>query len=207
MISFEKEVCEYLNLPKLPIKEWDGESGFEKGVAVLEKKFGDKAYAVSSFNPQNENKPRIVKVFDCEQFINIEKIFVVPEYMETDVQDADLDEESKKKAEELAKEAEEVENDGTPQIKLPDNPYFFDFIHNDDEAIAYIDAYNKKNKIQGGKLPKKHESILNRLLVIYTEMQKVSGIDKVDANTQEAPVADETADAEETPVESENENE
>ena len=53
-----------------------------------------------------------------------------------------------------------------------DNPYFFDFIHNDDEAIAFIESWNKKNKIHGN-VPKKHETILMRLAVIYSESNKM----------------------------------
>ena len=94
--------------------------------------------------------------------------------METSVETADLDEESKKKAEELAKQAEEIENDGTQQMKLPKNPYLFDNITNDEEAIAFIEAYNKKNGIKG-QVPKKHETILNRLLVIYSEQKQAAG--------------------------------
>lgn len=175
-IRFEKEVCNYLNIPKLPIKEWDGESSFDKGVAVITLAADIKAYAVAKFNPDVDTKPNITKVFGCEPFFDVEKVFVVPDYMETNVDDADLDAESKKKAEQLAQEAEEIENDGTPKMELPENPYLFENINTDEEAIAFITAYNKKNGIKG-YAPKKHETILNRLLVIYSEQKKASGID------------------------------
>lgn len=177
MIKFEKEVCNYLNLPKLPVKEWDGKSAFNKGVAVVTLAGDEKAYAVAKFNPDVDTKPNITKVFACETFFDIEKVLVVPDYMETSVADADLDAESKKKAEELAQQAEEIENDGTPKMELPENPYLFDNIHTDEEAIAFITAYNQKNGIKGA-VPKKHDTILNRLLVIYSEQNKASGIDK-----------------------------
>ena len=75
----------------------------------------------------------------------------------------------------MAKQAEEIENDGTQQMELPKNPYLFDNITNDEEAIAFIEAYNKKNGIIKGQVPKKHETILNRLLVIYSEQRQASG--------------------------------
>ena len=184
-IKFEKEVCAYLNLPKLPVKEWDGESAFDKGVAIIKLAFNETAYAVARFNPEKEKEPSITKVFGQEPFYGIEKVFIVPDYMETNVEDADLDEESKKKAAELANEAAEIENDGTKaHIDLPDNPYYFDNITNDEEAIAFIAAYNQKNGIRG-QVPKKHETILNRLLVIYMEQRKAAGVDDAPAGAQD----------------------
>lgn len=184
-IKFEKEVCAYLNLPKLPVKEWDGESAFDKGVAIIKLAFNETAYAVARFNPEKEKAPSITKVFGQEPFYGIEKVFIVPDYMETNVEDADLDEESKKKAAELANEAAEIENDGTKaHIDLPDNPYYFDNITNDEEAIAFIAAYNQKNGIRG-QVPKKHETILNRLLVIYMEQRKAAGVDDAPAGAQD----------------------
>lgn len=173
MIKFEKEVCEHLNLPAIPKKAWDGESAFDKGVAVIATKTGIEAYAVASFNPEKDTKPTIKKVFGSEPFTKVLRVYLVPDYMETDVTDADLDDESKKKAEEILKEATEIENEGT-EIETPanldgDNEYLFDFIHNDEEAIAYIEAYNKQNKI-GGQTPKKHDTIIMRLLAIKSEL-------------------------------------
>lgn len=173
-IKFEKEICSFLNLPKLPVKEWDGKTPFDFGVAVIKLGGDDKAYAVARFHTETEQKPTVIKVFSGEPFYDIEKVFIVPEYMKTDVQDADLDAESKKKAEQLAQEAAEIENDGTPKMELPENPYLFDNIHTDEEAIAFITAYNQKNGIKG-VAPKKHDTILNRLLVIYSEQKKAAG--------------------------------
>ena len=174
-VKFEKEICSFLNLPSIPLKEWDGETAFDKGVAIVKQAYDGQAYAVARFDPIKDAKPTIIKVFDSEPFFDIEKVLVVPDYMETSVETADLDEESKKKAEELAKQAEEIENDGTQQIELPENPYLFDNITNDEEAIAFIEAYNKKNGIIKGQVPKKHETILNRLLVIYSEQKQAAG--------------------------------
>ena len=183
-IKFEKDVCAYLNLPSLPLKEWDKKSAFEKGVAVINLAFNEKAYAIARFDVTKDEKPVIVKVFGSEPFYGIEKVLIVPEYMETDVADADLDEESKKKAEELVKQADEIVNeesgdgDGVDKtLDAPENPYYFDNITNDEEAIAFITAYNKKNGIKGS-IPKRHDTLLMRLAVIYSEQRKAAGIDE-----------------------------
>lgn len=174
VIEFEKEVLAFLNLPSIPKKEWNCQDAFKNGVAVVSLRSGGEAYAVASFDPEKDAKPNIKKVFGMEQFLDVVRVYLVPDYMETDLENADLDEESKKKAEEIVNEAKEIENEGT-ELEAPekpnDNPYLFDFIHNDEEALAYIEAYNKKNKISG-KLPKKHETILMRLEVLYAEANK-----------------------------------
>jgi hypothetical protein len=54
---------------------------------------------------------------------------------------------------------------------MPDNEYFFDHIHDDNEACAFIEAYNKRNKIKG-VIPKKHDSLVMRLGVIWEETNK-----------------------------------
>lgn len=172
MVLFEKEICEHLRLPSIPKKEWDGKSAFSKGVAIVKTSLGNEVYVVAGFNPEKDEKPRVLKVFAQEPFGAIEKIYVIPDYMETDIKNADLDEESKKHAEILAKEAEEVENNGVEEsVALPSNEYFFDHIHNDDEARAYIASYNRSNKIKG-KVPKTHEGLVMRLNVIWSESQK-----------------------------------
>ena len=74
-------------------------------------------------------------------------------------------------------EAEEIENeDAQEDVNEPENPYYFDNITNDEEAIAFIESYNKKNGIKG-QTPKKHETIIMRLSVIYADLKKASGID------------------------------
>lgn len=172
MISFEKEVCLYLNIPSLPKKEWDGKSSFKNAVATIKIGGSRLAYAVASYDEAKDDAPRVVKSFMTEPFYGIDKIFVVPSYMETDVDNMDLDEQSKKAAEDLKKEAEELENQGAKDTtEVPENEYCFDHIHNDEEAIAFIEAYNKENNIKGA-IPKKHESIIARLTVIYAESLK-----------------------------------
>ena len=173
-IRFEKEVCQYLSLPSIPLKEWNGKTSFKDGVAVTKLLLGDLAYAVCTFNADTDKEPRIKKVFAEERFSGIDKIFVVPSYMVTkDIENADLDEQSKEAAERLAKETEELaetpEND--EKIEMPRNEYFFDHIHNDDEAIAFITAYNRDNNIRGA-VPSKHETLVMRLGVIFNDMKK-----------------------------------
>ena len=172
MISFEKEVCSYLNIPSLPKKEWDGKSSFKNAVATIKLGGSRLAYAVASYDEAKDDAPRVVKSFMTEPFYGIDKIFVVPSYMDTDVDNMDLDEQSKKAAEDLKKEAYELEKQGAEEtIEVPENEYFFDHIHNDEEAIAFIEAYNRENNIKGA-IPKKHESIIARLTVIYAESLK-----------------------------------
>ena len=172
-IYFEQEVCNYLNIPSIPKKKFDGKTSFKDGVAVTKTALGDLAYAVCTFNAETDTEPRIKKVFSEERFVGVEKVFVVPSYMETkDIEKADLDEQSKQAAERLAQEADELTTTADEEeIKMPENEYFFDNIHNDEEAIAFISAYNKNNNIRGA-VPSKHETIVMRLGVIYSDLQK-----------------------------------
>lgn len=191
MISFEKEVCSYLNIPSLPKKEWDGKSSFKNAVATIKLGGSRLAYAVASYDEAKDDAPRVVKSFMTEPFYGIDKIFVVPSYMDTDVDKMDLDEQSKKAAEDLKKEADELENQGADEtMEVPENEYCFDHIHNDEEAIAFIEAYNRENNIKGA-IPKKHESIIARLTVIYAESLKKAPKAKEDV-VDAAPEAEKT---------------
>ena len=140
---------------------------------ILQLVYGGQTYAVATFDTEKDVTPRIVKVFSQERFTVIDKIFIVPEYMDVDdIQNADLDEESKKRAADLAEEAKEIEDEGVEkETALPENEYFFDCIHSDEEARAYIEAYNKSNKIRG-RVPKTHDGLVMRLSVIYAETNK-----------------------------------
>lgn len=191
MISFEKEVCSYLNIPSLPKKEWDGKSSFKNAVATIKLGGSRLAYAVASYDEAKDDAPSVVKSFMTEPFYGINKIFVVPSYMDTDVDNMDLDEQSKKAAEDLKKEADELENQGADEnMEVPENEYCFDHIHNDEEAIAFIEAYNRENNIKGA-IPKKHESIIARLTVIYAESLKKAPKAKEDV-IDAAPEAEKT---------------
>ena len=176
MIKYEQEICEYLRIPSIPKKEWNKKDSFKNGVAVIVTMGGQEAYAVASYDATRYTSgvADIVKVFGGEPFTCIKKVFVVPSYMDNmDAKDMDLDDESKKRAEELAKEAEVIEKEGVEDDApaMPENEYFFDHIHNDEEGRAYIEAYNKANHLRAG-LPKKHETIVMRLGVIWAEQNK-----------------------------------
>lgn len=173
MVLFEKEVCEALRLPSIPKKKWDSKSSFSKCVAVVNTLSGLQAYAVASFDADKEEKPRIVKVFSQEPFNEVVDVFVVPEYMNIeDIKDADLDDESKKRAEELAKEAHEIEEEGVEDgVKAPEHEYYFEHITNDDEAAAFIKSYNQTNKLRA-RVPKTHDGLIMRLSVIWSETNK-----------------------------------
>ena len=171
MVEFEKEVVTYLNIPSIPKKEWNQMDSFENGVAVVNLSLGRLAYAVCTFDKDNDREPRIKKVFGIEPFTSIEKVFVVPSYMDNDTSEVDLDAESKKRAEQLAEEAKELENQGTVDEaiedanKLPE--WIFPEIHNIEEAQAYLREYNRINRIKKGKIPTNEETIKMRLYNIY----------------------------------------
>ena len=177
MILCENEVCKYLGIPNIPKKKWDGKSGFKNGVGVVDLMSGNKAYVSVTFNPEKDKSCKVVKVFINEQFSNIDKdsVFVVPDYMDTDVENMDFDESSKQAAQALVNEALDLENSDTAasKVELPDNEYYFDNIHNDEEAQAFIKSYNQSNKIRG-KVPTTHEAIVMRLSVIYSEINNKS---------------------------------
>lgn len=176
MVEYEKEVVAYLNLPCLPKKEWNQQDSFKDGVAVVSLSLGRLAYAVCTFDKETDKEPRIKKVFGIEPFTSIEKVFVVPSYMDNDTSDADLDAESKKRAEQLAAEAKELENQGTVDEaiedanKLPE--WIFPEIHNIEEAQAYLREYNRINRIKKGKIPTNEETIKMRLYNIYKTNNK-----------------------------------
>lgn len=172
-VLFEKEVIEYINLPSIPKKEWNGKDSFKDGVAVLDLFDGNKAYAVCTFDSESDKKPRIKKVFCVETFTAIGNIYVVPSYMDNDTTNADLDSESIKRAEQLAEEAKELENEGTvdenPMERLPE--WIFPEINSKQEAEAWLRNFQSRNK-QKGRIPTTDENIKLRLFSIYTELQK-----------------------------------
>lgn len=178
MIRFEKEVCDYLRIPSIPKKEHDGKSSFKKGVAIVQLSVSGYGYAVCTFDAENDKEPRIIKSFASEPFYGIEKVFVVPNYMNTsekDISEMDLDDESKKKAEQLVQEAQELtatseENKEIEEMQqLPE--WIFPEITNAEEARAWLQSWNSKNKVRG-KIPTNEETIKMRLLNIYSQMKK-----------------------------------
>ena len=178
MIKFEKEVCEYLQIPSIPKKEWNKKDSFKKGVAVVRLAVSGVGYAVCTYDEDDDIEPRIIKSFASEPFYEIEKIFVVPNYMNTsekDIKEMDLDDESKKKAELLVKEAQELtatskENKEIEEMqKLPE--WIFPEIENREQAIAWLQNYNNRNHNKKGKIPTNEETIKMRLLNIYSQMK------------------------------------
>ena len=171
-ILFENDVCEYLKIPSVPKKEFDGKTSFKDGVAVIKLSTGDLAYATCTFNAETDKEPRIKKVFTQVMFTCVERVFVVPTYMNTgDIESADLDEQSKEAAQRLADEANELTNIGEKdEIELPKNEWVFDEIHNKEEAIAWIKSYNQTNKIRG-RVPEDEETLKLRLLAIQSELK------------------------------------
>ena len=135
----------------------------------------EKAYAVCTFDKESDKEPRIKKVFCVEPFKAVCEIYVVPSYMDNDTTDVDLDSESKKKAEQLAAEAMELENEGTideaieEANKLPE--WIFPEIQNREQAIAYIKSYRKINHIKG-KIPDNEETLKSCLYAIYKNIVK-----------------------------------
>lgn len=176
MIEFEKEVVSYLNIPNIPKKEWNGKDSFQDGVAVLNLLSGQQAYAVCTFDKETDETPRIKKVFGIEPFSDIENIFIVPSYMDNDTSDVDLDAESKKRAEQLAAEANELENEGVVDEaiekanELPE--WIFPEIQNIEQAQAWLKQYNISNGVRKGKIPTNEETIKMRLYNIYMSNRK-----------------------------------
>lgn len=172
-IFFEKEIIDFLKIPSIPLKKWDGKSSFKNGVAVLSLIDESEAYAVATFDSEKDNAPRIKKVFSQVPFNSVGDIFIVPSYMDVDnIEDMDLDNESKEAARRLAEEAEELENDGVEEhTEMPDNEWCFDEIHNLDEAIAWVKSYNSRNRIKG-RIPKDEETVKLRLLTIWKELNQ-----------------------------------
>lgn len=173
-ILFEKEVCQMLNIPSIPLKTFkEINRSFKFGVAVTEL-YGDRlAYAVCTYDSENDKEPRIIKTFAREQYYSVKEIFVVPDYMDNNVEETDLDEESKKAAERLAQEAAELEEGEDGIVKETEElegegDWVFPSIHSRDEAEAFLRDYNKRNKI-GGRIPKTDENIKLRLMTIYAE--------------------------------------
>lgn len=173
MILYEKEILDFLNLPAIPKREWDGKSSFKVGVAVVDLQYGGQAYAVATFDAANNARPRIKKVFGIDWFVDIAAIYVVPSYMDNNVEEMDLDSESKKKAQQILDEAKEIENEGVeeenPLDKLPE--WIFDEIHNREEAEAWLKNWNYRNHIKKGRIPQTEESLKLRLYAIYSELQ------------------------------------
>ncbi len=179
MIQNEIDIIQYMNLPSIPRKVWDGRASFKDGVAIVSLYGNEEAYAVATYDAEHDAQPRIKKTFALSPFSGIAKdeegrlrIYPVPSYMDDDVAHFDLDEKSMAAAQSLIDEAHELETEGTnAEVPLPDNEYFFAHIHNDDEARAFIKSYNKTNRVKG-RVPIDHETIVMKLSVMWAEVNK-----------------------------------
>ena len=163
----EKKVCEYLKIPKRPKKEWDGESDFIEGIAVVNRITGEKGYVVCSFDNKKQEKPKVIKDFNDIPFNKILKIYPVPSYLDQETNNVDLDESSKEAAKALVEEQEELvgEKEKGKVDELPE--WGYEEIHNKEEAVAFLKSKNLK-----GKLPEKEEAIKAKLLLLRTEENK-----------------------------------
>ena len=168
---YEKEICSYLNIPSIPKKVWDGKKPFKNACGIVETKSGLKAYAVFEF-AESSNSAMVKKVFGEEPIVGIGEIYPIPDYM--DIQNIvkwDLSEESKKAANALVEEAIELESDDSEKEEKIENEWFFDEIHNIDEARAWVASYRKTNKMKGAAI-KDEDSLKNFLYVIYKNKKR-----------------------------------
>lgn len=166
--KFLKEICEFLKIPKIPQKEWDGKSSFESGVAVIGGIYGGEDYAVCAFDKNIDKEVRIIKVWGSQPFNKITTIYPVPSYMDDDITKMDFkDEESKEAMDALLSEKKElIDRDVDKPI---DNKceWGYDFIHNKQEAVAFL----KTKKIKGA-IPTKEEVLKMKLKALYRSEQK-----------------------------------
>ena len=173
MVQKEKEILDFLHLPSIPKKQWDGKSSFKTGVAVLDGPFKKQTYGVVCYDADKDKKPRVTKVFSDEPYMGIADIFVVPAYMDEDTSHWDVSEESKKAAEEIKEEVKEMEGVGSDNEEaLPSNEWVFPEIHNKEEAEAWLRNYNLKTHNKRNRIPTNEETLKMRLLAIYSEMNK-----------------------------------
>ena len=92
--------------------------------------------------------------------------------MDSDVDNFDLSDDDKAKAKAVLEEAHELETKKVVKKEITKgNEYYFDEIHNDDEAKAFIKDFNSKHNIKG-RIPSTHETIVMRLNAIYHDNKK-----------------------------------
>jgi hypothetical protein len=83
----------------------------------------------------------------------------------------DLSPKDKERAEQLVKEAQELENEGVEvkQTPMPESEYCYDHITNDEQAMAFIREWNKRHGMKKGKVPTTHEGITSKLLAMWMD--------------------------------------
>lgn len=168
---YEKEMLSFLNIPKVPKKEWDGKTPFKSGVGVANTKVGEAFVVVGYSENENGDNIKILKVFGLEPIIEITKVYPVPDYMDLkSIESWDVDEKSKNAALEIASEVAEMESEEEkPQEQFSE--WFFDEIHNIEEARAWVAAYRKRNRVKGN-MPKSEEALKNYLYVLFKNQKR-----------------------------------
>lgn len=173
MIQFEKEAIQYLRLPSMPKKKWDGKQSFRRGIAVLNLVNDEQGYAIASFDSETQSEPQIIKVFSLQMYtsVDMDNIYIVPEYMDTkSIDEWDVDEASKRAAQAIVEEGNAMIGEGDMEkTEVPENEYFFDFIHNDEEAIGFLKAQMKKRGKAKSKVPTTHDDIVTLLASLWME--------------------------------------
>lgn len=147
--SSEKEVCRYLNIPSIPNKEknkWNGKSSFKRGVALVKRMTSEEDYVCCTYNSETDEDVRVIKDFGRGIFTEIIEVYPIPAYMDDNIGEMDLDEDSKEAVQELIQEKKEMIGEGLKEEEsLPE--WGYDFIHDKQEAIAFLRTKQKKGKI------------------------------------------------------------
>lgn len=172
-ISFEQEVLEYIDLPSIPKKKWDGKSSFKDGVAIVAHTDGSQSYALCTFNADTHTTPKIRKVFSLIPFMSIGDIFVVPNYMDMEIEKFDLDEKSRDAARKIVEEVEELERKPEPDepLVISESDWVFPEIHSREEAEAWARDYRRRNKIPG-RVPTDADTLKAYLYAVKLEMER-----------------------------------
>lgn len=172
--KFSTEICEFLNIPSIPNKEWDGKSSFESGVAIVKTVCDTEECAVCTFNNKVDKVAKIIKVWGSDPFLKILNVYPVPLYMEDDITKMDFHDESSKEAmEALLEEKKQLINEGIDKPKDDTSEWGYSFIHDKKEAVAFL----KTKKIKGA-IPTKEEVLKMKLKALYRSEQKNKNINK-----------------------------
>ena len=156
-----------LGIPKCPKKKWDNESSFDSGIAIVRRITGSEHCAICTFNSTTDSGVRIIKDFGAEPFVGIVAVYPIPAYMDDNIEKMDIDDESREAMEDLLREKEEIINKDVEKPKIEEYEWGYDFIHNKQEAVAFL-----KTKKLKGNLPTKDEVIKAKLRVMYRNEQK-----------------------------------
>ena len=162
----EKKILEYLKIPSLPAKKWNGKDSFLQGLAIVRRITGEEDYAICSFNSETDERVRIIKDFGIIPFTEIIDVFTVPDYMNDDISKMNLDEESKDAMKQLLDEKKEIVN-GKVEETIISSEWGYEFIHNKQEAIAYL-----KSKQIKGRISNSEEVLKAKLREMFHKEQK-----------------------------------